>query len=126
MRCKRPHSSESHAPFTLIAGGSFWSSSHALPSTSTLAAVREVGTELHSNSNAAIIASLFIRNILPLFRAKVGSPGRWLDHLKLSVRKLQERGKTRAHILLPVSPADSSPSWRGDHVSTLTPFSSSI
>src|ERR1700722_14470637 len=59
-RSKVPHSSESQVPFTLIAEGSFWASSHALPSTSPLTAVREIGKEMQSNSNAAVITSRFM------------------------------------------------------------------
>src|SRR2546423_10956653 len=61
IRCKSPHSSESHTPFTLISGGAFWESSHALPSTSTFAAGSEVGTEMHSNSSVSANVRCFMR-----------------------------------------------------------------
>src|SRR5580693_5645056 len=65
-RWKVPHSSESHVPFTLIAAGSFWASSHALPSTFPLVAARDVGKEMQNNNNAAVVASHFITTIPPL------------------------------------------------------------
>src|ERR1700689_5503696 len=64
VRRKAPHSSELHAPFTFRAGVSFWASSHALPSTSTLAAVTEVEKEMRSNSNVSANVSCFIRDVL--------------------------------------------------------------
>src|SRR5438270_9545166 len=67
IRCKSPHSSESHTPFTLISGGTFWESSHALPSTSTLAAGSEVGKEMHSNSRVSANVRCFIRDVSFLF-----------------------------------------------------------
>src|SRR3954452_16898497 len=68
IRCKSPHSSEFHVPFTLISAGAFWESSQALPSTSTLAAGIEVGKEMHSSSNVRANVSCFMRDVSFLFR----------------------------------------------------------
>src|SRR3954465_6019587 len=67
IRCKSPHSSESHTPFTLISGGAFWESSHALPSTSTFAAGSEVGKEMHSSGSVSANVSCLMRDLSFLF-----------------------------------------------------------
>src|SRR5437588_11639115 len=82
IRCKSPHSSEFHTPFTLISGGAFWESSHALPSTSTLAAGSEVGNEIHSNSNASANVRCFMRDVSFLFQG-VGRDLRSLSFLDI-------------------------------------------
>src|SRR3954463_4522032 len=69
IRCKSPHSSEFHVPFTLISAGAFWELSQALPSTSTLAAGREVGKEMHSSSNVRANVSCFMRDVSFYFAA---------------------------------------------------------
>src|ERR1700744_2927816 len=74
FRCNGPHSSESHVPFTLIAAGSFWESSQAFPSTSTLAAAREVGKDVHNNSNVTARVSCFMKDIPLLLPAQARMP----------------------------------------------------